>query len=107
METNISKYIPVEPLGATQRLVSAPNWNNATVGEHWRWAYSNILENTGRGMLAQFIVAKAPGDSREAIDISAAYDVIALGGTEGEVKCAAYLQSWSQKGGESENDSAP
>ena len=97
METNLSIHIPVEPLDATQGFIGAPNWINATVGDYWRWAYSNVHGNTARGMLAQFIVAKALGDSREAIDIWAAYDVIASDGTKVEVKSAAYLQSWSQR----------
>ena len=34
METNLSKYIPVEPLQATQGLIDAPNWTNAIVGDY-------------------------------------------------------------------------
>lgn len=70
-----------------------------TVADFWGWSRSDLLDNTERGVLAEFIVAAAlgiPGDGvREGW---AAWDLTTLAGVRVEVKSAAYLQSWAQKG---------
>ena len=96
MDNNLAMHIPITPLQPAQGFVGAASLGNATVGEYWRWAYSDIVGNTSRGLLAQFIVATALGDTRPVVDIWAPYDVIAEDGTTIEVKSAAYLQSWGQ-----------
>ena len=61
-----------------------------------RWAYSNLLSNRERGILAEYIVARclnaASGHRTEwdACDIRTSY------GARVEVKSSAYLQSWQQ-----------
>lgn len=65
--------------------------------DFWSWSQSNLLDNTLRGVLAEYIVAKA-------LDIKSiqrvewdAYDLITETGVKIEVKSSAYLQSWKQK----------
>ena len=96
MTKHLADSVRIHPLDSQQRLFGVPGWTGATVGEYWRWAYSDIVGNTSRGLLAQFIVAKALGDLREVINVWASYDVVASDGTTVEVKSAAYLQSWRQ-----------
>jgi hypothetical protein len=96
MESNLGRFLPIEPQSVNRTFGGASSLSGATVGDYWRWAYSDLLGNTSRGLLAQFIVAKALGDQREVVDVWASYDVIASDGTTVEVKSAAYLQSWSQ-----------
>ena len=69
----------------------------AIVKDFWSWANSDILNNTTRGILAEYLVAQALS-----LDISKsirkewdAYDLL-YGETKIEVKSAAYVQSWHQ-----------
>ena len=66
--------------------------------DFWQWTYSDLLGNTNRGRLAEFIVGRALGltltDVRREWD---EVDFITPTGLKIEVKSAAYLQSWYQK----------
>lgn len=69
------------------------------LSEFWQWAWSDLLLNTTRGVLAEYLVARAMGASGGVRDGWAAWDVetpppesITI-----EVKSASYLQSWSHK----------
>lgn len=63
-----------------------------------QWAYSDVLTNTQRGILAEYIVAKALGiDSTKRVEWEA-FDLITKEGLKIEVKSSAYLQSWKQNG---------
>lgn len=61
----------------------------------WQWSASDLLSNATRGIVAEYLVARAldaePGGVR---DEWAAYDLLTKEGTKVEVKSAAYLQSW-------------
>lgn len=63
----------------------------------WRWAHSDLLGNALRGILAEFIVAKAIGAETEMREEWDAFDLVSPSGAKVEVKSAAYLQSWEQK----------
>jgi hypothetical protein len=68
-----------------------------TLTDFWRWSASDLLSNTQRGILAEFLVANAlsaPQECRIEWDL---YDVLSPKGLRIEVKSAAYLQSWGQK----------
>ena len=80
-----------EPIGQT----------GATILDYWRWADSDLLSNTARGVLAEFLVARAVGDTRPVRDAWAAHDVTMPAGDghseiKIEVKSGGYLQSWKQ-----------
>jgi hypothetical protein len=70
---------------------------DATVTDFWRWAMSDLIGNTARGVLAEYIVARALGLTSGARIEWDAYDLKTPGGVKIEVKSAAYLQSWYQK----------
>lgn len=65
--------------------------------DFWQWGFSNIVDNTTRGILAEFLVSRAVGCQQEVREEWAAYDLISPEGVTIEVKSAAYLQSWPQK----------
>ncbi len=69
--------------------------NGRTVSDFWSWAYSDVLVNTNRGVLAEFIVAEALGVTEQARIEWDAVDV-RYGDRSIEVKSAAYCQSWEQ-----------
>lgn len=66
--------------------------------DFWKWSLSDLVSNSTRGKLAEFIVAKALGvDTNIARDEWQAYDLLTPEGIKIEVKSAAYIQSWYQK----------
>ncbi|KXG77113.1 hypothetical protein [Thermotalea metallivorans] len=68
-----------------------------TLRDFWAWAYSDLVGNTERGRLAEFIVAMALGIT-EGISVSwDKYDLLSKEGIRVEVKSSAYLQSWEQQ----------
>lgn len=84
---------PVEPLDPSAEFVGI----DATVGDFWRWAFSDLRMNTNRGALAEFMVAVAVGSTPELSNGWNSFDVLAPDGTRIEVKSSGYLQSWPQK----------
>lgn len=74
---------------------SIPGLDGCTVGDFWQWAYSDVLSNRNRSILAEYIVGVALGVVDEprvewdAVDLR--YD-----GFKIEVKSSAYCQSWHQ-----------
>ena len=69
----------------------------ATLGDYWRWSSSSVLDNTERGILAEFLVANALGLTDKPRVEWGSYDLKTTTGTKIEVKSSAYLQSWRQK----------
>lgn len=69
----------------------------ATVRDFWAWALGDLRLNANRGMLAQFLVARAVGDPRPRNDGWGDYDVESPDGIRIEVKSSGYLQSWRQQ----------
>jgi hypothetical protein len=68
-----------------------------TLLDFWRWAYSDLIGNTERGKLAEFIVAMAMHCTDGVSDGWGTFDVLSPEGIRIEVKTSAYLQSWGQK----------
>ena len=66
--------------------------------DFWRWQASDLLSNTLRGVLAEFIVAKALKieTSHPRVEWDA-YDLLFHNRECIEVKASAYVQSWDQK----------
>ena len=66
--------------------------------EFWSWSASDLISNATRGVLAEFLVAKALGLSSRAVRQEwDAYDFKTPGGIKIEVKSAALIQSWYQR----------
>jgi hypothetical protein len=84
---------PAIRLDGNERFVGL----DATVADFWRWAFSDLRDNTTCGILAEFLVAQAVGAQRELRIGWDNYDVQSSDGTTIEVKCSALLQSWTQK----------
>lgn len=70
-----------------------------TVGEFWSWAYSDLLDNTLRGVLAEFLVEKSLSPNTHPHTQMRVnwtpYDLTSPSRRRIEVKSAAYLQSWT------------
>ena len=64
----------------------------------WRWSASDLVSNTMRGIVAEYIVARALGLAEGGVREGwAAFDLETASGIKVEVKSAAYVQSWHQK----------
>jgi len=66
------------------------------VRDFWAWGFSDLRLNTTRGLLAQFLVARALGDERATDEGWGNFDVLTPDGIRVEVKSSAYIQSWRQ-----------
>ncbi|MYB88622.1 MAG: hypothetical protein F4X93_01470 [Proteobacteria bacterium] len=71
--------------------------------DFWQWSMSDLVNNATRGVLAEYIVARAldvPVDKTR--DFWAPYDLAVPGPdkvkTKVEVKSSSYVQSWGQSG---------
>lgn len=69
--------------------------NGMSIGDFWAWAYSDLLNNTQRGVLAEFLVAAALGITDRPRIVWDAYDLL-YQDKRIEVKAAAYVQTWQQ-----------
>ena len=67
-----------------------------TLLDFWRWSASDLTNNALRGVLAEYIVARALGLTENTRIEWDAHDLLTPSGVKIEVKSAAYLQSWAQ-----------
>lgn len=67
-----------------------------TVKDFWAWSSSDLVSNTTRGILAEYLVAVALGVSDGIREEWAPFDLLTNEGTKVEVKSAAYVQAWKQ-----------
>ncbi len=65
--------------------------------DFWSWAFSDLVGNTVRGILAEYIVAKALGLDHGIRTEWRPFDLITKRGLKIEVKSAAYIQTWHQR----------
>lgn len=69
---------------------------NTNLLEFWQWSASDLISNTARGILAEYIVACDLGVANGVRMEWDAYELQTENGIKVEVKSAAYLQSWHQ-----------
>ena len=68
----------------------------ATANDFWQWSASDLLSNTLRGTLAEYIVARDLGVASGVREEWRAYDLQTPEGIKVEVKASSYWQSWGQ-----------
>ena len=97
----MSEFHPVqrapEPLPLETPFTYKDKPASFSIQDFWVWAASDILNNTLRGTVAEYIVSQA---TRAQARVRIEWDPIDITTPEGikiEVKSAAYLQSWPQK----------
>lgn len=67
-----------------------------SVREFWSYAARDLRSNVLRGVLAEWLVAKAVGAAEPRPEWDD-FDVLTPAGTRVEVKSSAYLQAWTQR----------
>ena len=103
MESNSSR--PIDPLdevifeirSGCSSFFSQSSNPNINVLDFWKWSASNLLINTTRGVLAEFLVASSLGLAKEPRNNWDSYDIKLKCGVKIEVKSAAKYQAWGQK----------
>jgi hypothetical protein len=93
---NNLKAITVQSKNGEESFLFSDKKLNFKLIDFWSWSQSNLLSNSLRGVLAEFIVKTAldiKSDYRLEWD---AYDLETRNGLKIEVKSSAYLQSWKQ-----------
>lgn len=86
----------VSKLSGNEKFFINDQLLNHSVTDFWRWSTSDLLSNTTRGVLAEYIIASALGITENPRVEWDAYDLLSMKGKKIEVKSAAYLQSWYQ-----------
>jgi hypothetical protein len=72
-----------------------PGANGVTIGDFWRWAYSDVLSNRNRSIFAEYLVGVALGVvDKPRVEWDAAD--LCYRGYKIEVKSSAECQSWYQ-----------
>jgi hypothetical protein len=67
-----------------------------SVLDMWRWTASDLLSNTARGIVAEWLVAVDLGVADGVREEWAAFDLRTPSGVTVEVKSSAYVQRWVQ-----------
>jgi hypothetical protein len=63
----MTEFGAIEPVrrAGTEPLVFDGKAVGVVLHDFWAWSYSDLINNTQRGALAEFIVAEAVGDTRD------------------------------------------
>ena len=95
---NNSGVMEPQPLNSSEKFLNSENLpiSDKTIGDYWQWAFSDLIGNTERGVMAEYLVAMASGSERPVRNSWEPYDIQSANGTKIEVKSAAYVQSWAQ-----------
>lgn len=88
---NLAEQITRQRLSGNEPLPEG-----ATLLNFWQWMGSDLISNTIRGVLGEYLVALAVGAADGVRENWESYDVGSPGGIKIEVKTSAYIQSWYQ-----------
>ncbi len=88
--------LKVKPKNGFERFHTGTVEHDFDVLSFWRWSTSDLVSNTARGVLAEYIVAKALGVAEEVRSEWRAFDLLTPDDIKIEVKSAAYVQTWKQ-----------
>lgn len=92
-------YPAIKPMRLTgeEHFLFPDGTDNNTLKGFWQWAYSDLVGNSERGALAEYIVACALGVNQTVRVSWDKYDLLSKDGITIEVKTSGYIQTWEQK----------
>ena len=97
MTTSPIPAMHVSALSGQEEFSDGANALSFGVQDFWQWMGSDLVCNAMRGVLAEFIVARALGIEGGVRIEWDACDFTTPGGVRIEVKSAAYCQTWAQR----------
>jgi hypothetical protein len=71
--------------------------NNKTICDFWQWGFSDLMQNTTRGILAEYIVAALLEIDDNVRNPWFPFDLQLTDGRTIEIKTMSLLQAWKQK----------
>lgn len=85
-------FVPMPPriLGGDERTAAG----QAQIIDFWRWAFSDVRDNTTRDVFAEWLVGVALGCAHGVRIGWASHDLTTSDGVRVEVKSTGYLQAW-------------
>ncbi|MGV3538564.1 MAG: hypothetical protein ACO1OQ_02060 [Rufibacter sp.] len=89
--------VAVKPKNGFEPFVTSEKSLQFTLRDFWSWAQSDLLNNTLRGVLSEFIVGQALQLVHSTRIDWDSFDLLTPEGLRIEVKSSAFLQSWHQK----------
>ena len=97
--TEVKMHVPNEKFVLDPQLcfVNEEKGEEFTVGDFWKWAFSDLQANNIRGILSEFIIAKALDINLHIRNTWDDYDLTTKDGIKIEVKSGGYLQTWRQR----------
>lgn len=88
----------VKKLKTATHFVGGPeSINNKTVCDFWQWSFSDLMQNTTRGILAEYIVATLLEIDDNVRNPWYPFDLQLTDGRTIEIKTMSLLQAWKQK----------
>ena len=90
------KEIKIEPKTGVEPFSFEGQKLDFKLTDFWSWSQSDLLNNTLRGILAEYIVRQDLGIEKPTRTEWDTYDLETKDGIKIEIKSAAYLQSWKQ-----------
>ena len=91
----------MEQLTGNEEFILHGSSAGITIMDFWRWAYSDLIDNTQRGIMAEFLVHSSLSTESSHPTCTQMrknwlpFDVISPSGCRIEVKSAAYIQAWT------------
>jgi hypothetical protein len=89
--------IETEPKSGAEPLHANGAALGVSLQRFWQWSGSDLISNSQRGVLAEFLVALALGVDGGVRREWDAYDLRTDSGIKVEVKASGYVQSWAQE----------
>lgn len=89
--------IPTHRRFGNEPLIDTKGNTVSQLLDFWSWAYSDLVGNTERGALAEYIVACALGIQGNVRVNWDRYDLLSPEGIAIEVKSSGYIQTWAQE----------
>jgi hypothetical protein len=90
----MKKYVrKIQKLAISSKFAKNDKLGGKTIVDFWQWAYSDLLQNTTRGVLAEYIVAVLLGLDEKPRNPWTSYDLKLANGKTVEVKTMSRLQA--------------
>lgn len=93
---NLKRHLIAKKKTGDEKITTESGKTIGTISSYWQWTHSDIIENTERGIFAEYLVACALGVSDNVRTNFDAYDLKTKDNITIEVKSSAYIQSWPQ-----------
>ncbi len=88
------------PLTGNEEFILHSKNAGITVMDFWRWAFSDLINNTQRGIMAEFLVYSSLNQVTQSSIMQIRenwlpFDIMSPSGRRIEVKSAAFIQAWT------------